>query len=153
MAKEDTRKLVKTTVRFVIVIVVLGILYEILPDLPGIHEIPFPGRLTTEEAGRSIIAFAALVVMLQYGRTLSTSITSLTKSLKVGRFFRDLIYLVAAAIGYKAFEEIAHMYLNDEWWIYALTFILIGVVLAIRIVRNLLGSVDKITDAIVGEEE
>ena len=139
--------------KFVIVIVVLGILYEILPDLPGVRDIPFPGRLRAEEVGRSIVALAAVIVVLQYGRSIAKPIRDLTESPKMGEIFKDLVFLIATAIAYKAFKYIAREYMGDYMWSYSLIFILIGIILAVRILRNLLGSVDKITDAIVGEEK
>lgn len=149
----NTRELVRTTVKFVIIIVVLGILYEILPDLPGVRDIPFPGRLRAGEAGRSIVAFVALIVVLQYGRTVSQPIKGLTKSPKIAEFFKNVIYLIATVVAYNIFKDIAKAYMPNYMWIYSIVFILVGMVLAIRILRNLLGSVDTITDAIVGGHE
>ncbi|MEA1992817.1 MAG: hypothetical protein U9N35_00255 [Euryarchaeota archaeon] len=147
-----TRELVKKTVRFVIVIVVLGILYEILPDLPGVDDIPFPGRLGAEDVCCVLVAFVAIVVLLQYGRNISTPIKKMTSSQKVGEFFKDIVSLIATVITYKVFRVVAEAYISDYIWAYSLIFVLIGVVLAIRILRSLLGSVDTITDAIMGEK-
>lgn len=149
---DSKKELVGTTIQFVITIVVLGIVYVVLPHLPGVRDMPFPSKLYADEVGRLIVSIVVLYLVLQYGKNISGPIKSLVKVPKAGEISKDIIFLIATVIAYIAFKEAAETYMWEHMWVYSVIFILIGAFLAIRIFRNLMGSVDIMTDAILGKK-
>jgi len=134
---DNEKYLTKTTTRFIITIVVLGILYKVLPSISGISNIPVLGRFEAEELIQLTILTITLIITGRYAGNIREPINGLTKFSRVGDAVRNSILLIVTVAVYYVFRDIAwdvayEMHMQEYMWIYTVTFVLISAILAIR---------------------
>ena len=100
---DNEKYLTKTTTRFIITIVVLGILYKVLPSISGISNIPVLGRFEAEELIQLTILTITLIITGRYAGNIREPINGLTKFSRVGDAVRNSILLIVTVAVYYVF--------------------------------------------------
>lgn len=146
-----SRVLLRPVVKLVAGVVGLLLLEYIILALPMVKELPSPGlSISILQIVSAIIATVIIILLINFGIEISQTCRVFFPTFQgSGTIVHLAVVLVTILVAYRAYQELARLFLGQYLWVYSLAFLVLTLLPLIYLVYLCYTNLDKLADVAV----